>query len=133
VQEAVLVADETALPAFTRWLTMLPESTRITALLDVADEEVEPYLSDEQVARASVEWLYREDGPGQLEEAVRSLTFGPDAFVWAAGEASDLVPVRRYLKHGVGLRPDQLDVQGYWKRGIVNRDHHEPIDPSDPD
>jgi NADPH-dependent ferric siderophore reductase len=53
--------------------------------------------------------------------------------VWAAGEASALVPVRRYLKHEVGLRPDQLDVQGYWKRGIVNRDHHEPVDPTDPD
>jgi NADPH-dependent ferric siderophore reductase len=133
VQEVVLIADETALPAFTRWLAMLPQSTRITALLDVADEEVEPYLTEEQRARASVEWLYREDGPGQLEEAARSLQLGPDAYVWAAGEASALVPVRRYLKHEVGLRPDQLDVQGYWKRGIVNRDHHEPVDPTDPD
>lgn len=132
VSDVVLIADETALPAFTRWLTMLPESTHITALLDVADEEVEPYLSSEQLARASVEWLYREDGPGQLEEAVRSLELTPDAYVWAAGEATTLVPVRRYLK-GAGLRPDQLDMQGYWKRGIVNRDHHEPIDPSDPD
>ena len=131
--EAVLIADETALPAFTRWLAMLPESTRITALLDVADEEVEPYLSEEQLSRASVEWLYREDGPGQLEEAVRSLALGPDVYVWAAGEASALVPIRRFLKHEAGLRQDQLDVQGYWKRGIVNRDHHEPIDPSDPD
>lgn len=133
VSEAVLIADETALPAFTRWLDLLPASTRITALLDVADEEVEPYLTSEQLKRASVEWLYREDGPGQLDEAVRSLDFAPDVYVWAAGEASSLVPVRRYLKHDAGLRPDQLDVQGYWKRGIVNRDHHEPIDPSDPD
>jgi NADPH-dependent ferric siderophore reductase len=133
VRQAVLIADETALPAFTRWLDLLPEPTRITALLDVADEEVEPYLTGEQTARASVEWLYRVDGPGQLEEAVRSITFGPEAYVWAAGEASTLVPVRRYLKREIGLRPDQLDVEGYWKRGIVNRDHHEPIDPSDPD
>lgn len=131
--EVVLIADETALPAFTRWLALLPEATRITALLDVADEEVEPYLGDEQLARASVEWLYREDGPGQLEEAVRSLDLGPDVYVWAAGEASALVPVRRYLKHSAGLTSDQLDVQGYWKRGIVNRDHHEPVDPTDPD
>ncbi|MHA7984581.1 siderophore-interacting protein [Rathayibacter sp. CAU 1779] len=133
VSEAVLIADETALPSLTRWLDLLPESTRITALLDVADEEVEPYLSADQLARGSVEWLYREDGPGQLEEAVRSLELGPDVYVWAAGEASALIPVRRYLRHEAGLRPDQLDVQGYWKRGIVNRDHHEPIDPSDPD
>ncbi|WP_022899844.1 siderophore-interacting protein [Humibacter albus] len=131
--EAVLIADETALPAFTRWLELLPASTRITALLDVADEEVEPYLSEEQTRRASVEWLYRIDGPGQLAEAVRSLEFEPETYVWAAGEASTLVPIRRYLKNEVGLRPDQLDVQGYWRRGIVNLDHHAPIDPSDPD
>ena len=129
----MLIADETALPAFTRWLDLLPESTRITALLDVADEEVEPYLSAEQTERASVEWLYRIDGPGQLAEAVRSLEFGPETYVWAAGEASTLVPIRRYLKNDAGLRPDQLDVQGYWRRGVVNLDHHAPIDPSDPD
>ncbi len=133
VREVVLIADETALPAFTRWLTMLPESTRITGLLDVADEEVEAYLDDEQTARASIEWLYRTDGPGQLEEAVRSLELGPDVYVWAAGEASALAPVRRHLKHDVGLRPDQFDVQGYWRRGVVNFDHHAPVDPSDPD
>jgi NADPH-dependent ferric siderophore reductase len=129
----VLIADETALPALTRWLDTLPTSARITALLDVADEEVEPYLTQEQTARASVEWLYRIDGPGQLEEAVRSVTVPPNAYVWAAGEASSLVPVRRYLKNELELRPDQFEVQGYWKRGVVNRDHHDPLDPTDPD
>ncbi|QDZ15690.1 siderophore-interacting protein [Humibacter ginsenosidimutans] len=133
VTDAVLIADETALPSLTRWLDTLPESARITALIDAADEEVEPYLTEEQAARASVEWLYRIDGPGQLDEAVRSLTLPEGVYVWAAGEASTLIPVRRYLKQEAGLQPDQLDVQGYWKRGVVNRDHHEPLDPSDPD
>jgi NADPH-dependent ferric siderophore reductase len=133
VTDVVLIADETALPAFTRWLDLLPASARITALLDIADEEVEPYLTDEQKRRASVEWLYRADGPGQLLESVRSLDLASDVYVWAAGEASALVPVRRYLKHEAGLRPDQLDVQGYWRRGVVNLDHHAPVDPTDPD
>jgi NADPH-dependent ferric siderophore reductase len=131
--EAVLIADETALPAFGRWLELLPESTRVTALLDVASDEAEPYVTAEQRERASIEWLYREDGPGQLIEAVRSLSIGADAYVWAAGEASTLVPVRRHFKYDLGLGPDQLSVQGYWKRGITNRDHHEPVDPTDPD
>ena len=133
ISDVVLIADETALPALTRWLDLLPEPAAVTALLDVADEEVEPYLSEEQKRRASIEWLYRADGPGQLLEAVRSLDLDADAYVWAAGEASALVPVRRYLKHEVGLRADQLDVQGYWRRGVVNLDHHAPVDPSDPD
>jgi len=134
VGDVVLIADETALPALTRWLDMLPPSTGITALIAVTDEEVERYLSTDQLRRASVEWLYRSDGPEQLLESVRSLSLNPeDVYVWAAGEASALVPVRRHLKHEVGLRPDQLDVQGYWRRGVVNLDHHAPIDPSDPD
>ena len=132
--EVVLIADETGFAALGRWLAFLPEATRVSLLLDVADEEAEPYFRPDQLKRAaSVEWLYREDGPGQLEEAVRSMSFDQDVYVWAAGEATALVPVRRYLKHEAGLGKDQLDLQGYWKRGIVNRDHHEPLDPSDPD
>ncbi|WP_308466939.1 siderophore-interacting protein [Rathayibacter soli] len=131
---AVLIADETALPAFSRWLELLPATTRITAILDVANEDTEHYLTDAQRARASIEWTYREDGSGQLEESVRSL--GPidsDTYVWAAGEATTLVPVRRHLRRTLGLDHDQLTVEGYWRRGITNLDHHAPIDPSDPD
>jgi NADPH-dependent ferric siderophore reductase len=131
---AILIADETALPAFSRWLELLPENTRITAILDAADESVEDYVSAEQRSRASIEWLYREDGPGQLDEALRSIgTIGPDTYVWAAGEASTLVSLRRYLRYEAGLSPEQLSVEGYWKRGITNLDHHAPIDPTDPD
>jgi NADPH-dependent ferric siderophore reductase len=131
---AILIADETALPAFSRWLELLPASTRITAILDAADESVEDYLTPEQNQRASVEWVYRIDGPGQLEESVRSLgAVGEDSYVWAAGEATALIPVRRYLRHELGLSSDQLTVEGYWKRGITNLDHHAPIDPTDPD
>jgi NADPH-dependent ferric siderophore reductase len=131
---AILIADETALPAFSRWLELLPAGTRITAIVDAADESVEEYLTDEQRQRASVEWLYRIDGPGQLEESVRSLgPIEPDAYVWAAGEATSLIPVRRYLRHELGLSSEQLAVEGYWKRGITNLDHHAPIDPTDPD
>ncbi|TAM70823.1 MAG: siderophore-interacting protein [Microbacteriaceae bacterium] len=134
VTGAVLIADETALPAFSRWLELLPATTRITAILDVADEDVEDYLSAQQQRRASVEWTYREDGPGQLEESLRSLgPIGADTYVWAAGEATTLVPLRRYLRHRLGLSSDQLSVEGYWKRGITNLDHHAPLDPSDPD
>jgi NADPH-dependent ferric siderophore reductase len=133
VDDVVLIADETALPAFSRWLELLPASAHITAVLDVYDDEAEGYLTPQQRARASIEWLYRADGPGQLLEAVRSLDLAPDAYVWAAGEASALIPVRRHLRHEAGLGPDRLDVQGYWKRGVVNRDHHEPLDPGDPD
>jgi NADPH-dependent ferric siderophore reductase len=129
----LIVADETALPATRRWLGLVPASIPVTAIFDVADESVEGYFEGGD-SRVDAEWLYRVDGPGQLEEALRSL--GPideDTFVWMAGEAGALVPLRRYLRRELGLPAEQVTASGYWKRGIVNRDHHEPIDPSDPD
>lgn len=134
VMKAVLIADESALPALSRWVDMLPTSTEIVAIIEIGDDELEGYFGELQREQFSVEWLYRSDGAGQLEESVRSL--GPldeHTYVWAAGEAGALVPVRRHLRRELGLGKEQVDVDGYWKRGITNRDHHDPVDPTDPD
>lgn len=132
IERLVVVADETALPAAARWVASVGPDVPVTAILDVADESVEPYGAE--LGHASIEWLYREDGPGQVADAVRSLgSLGADDFLFAAGEATTLVPVRRYLRHEAGARSDQLSISGYWKRGVVNLDHHEPLDPADPD
>ncbi|GAB2528644.1 siderophore-interacting protein [Paramicrobacterium agarici] len=134
IARVVLIADETALPAFSRWLRMLPPDVKVTSIVQVHDEDAESYLTGEHRTRTNVEVLYREDGPGQLIEAVRSLgSIGDDTFVWAAGEANELVDVRRYFRRDLGLPKEQVEVEGYWKRGIVNLDHHAPLDPSDPD
>jgi len=141
IERLVLVADETAMPAAARWVERAP-GVELTVILDLADEDADAYVyapapggGPSPFARASVERLYRVDGPGQVEEAVRSLDLQDAAttYVWAAGEAGTLVPVRRYLRHELGLSPEQVKVDGYWKRGVTNRDHHEPLDPSDPD
>jgi NADPH-dependent ferric siderophore reductase len=58
---------------------------------------------------------------------------GDGVFVWAAGEAAGLVPVRRHLRRTLGLPPAQAQVSGYWRRGVEAFDHHAPIDPFDPD
>jgi len=129
----LIIADETALPATRRWLDAVPAGIPITALFDVADESVAGYFEGRD-ERVDAEWLFREDGAGQLEESLRSL--GPidaETFVFMAGEATTLAPLRRYLRHELGLPAAQVAASGYWKRGITNRDHHEPIDPTDPD
>ncbi len=133
IRRLLVIADETALPATRRWLGLLPPVVAVTALFDVADDSAEGYFEGRD-DRVDAEWLYREDGPGQLEESLRSL--GPiddGTFVFMAGEATTLAPLRRYLRRELGLPAEQVDASGYWKRGIVNLDHHEPLDPSDPD
>jgi NADPH-dependent ferric siderophore reductase len=132
----LIVADETALPATRRWLGLLPDGVPITGLFDVADESVAGYFADdpELRVRLDAEWLYRDEGAGQLDEALRSLgPIGDDTFVFLAGEATTLAPLRRYLRRELGLPAEQVSANGYWKRGIVNFDHHAPVDPSDPD
>jgi NADPH-dependent ferric siderophore reductase len=130
----ILIADETALPSCSRWIDMLPTSVHITALFDVADEGTKSYFSAEHQARMSAEWFYRHNGLGQLDAALRALgPIGESTFVFLAGESGTLIPLRRYLRRELGLPKQQVTADGYWRRGINNADHHDPIDPSDPE
>ncbi len=129
----VLVADETALPAASRWL----DATRglgipVDALLGVADDAVERYLSDVP-SRASIHWLHSA-GEGWIEAALRVLApFDERTFLFLAGEATALIPLRRYLRRELGLPAERVSVSGYWKHGVAALDHHAPVDPGDPD
>ncbi len=134
IERLLVVADETALPATARWLELLPAEVPMTALFHVADETVESYFDAAATARLDAEWIAHADGNTQLEESLRSLgRIGEGTFVFMAGEADILVPLRRYLRHELLLPSDQVSASGYWRRGIVNLDHHAPLDPSDPD
>ncbi len=128
VESAVIVADETALPAAHRWLAAL-DGIPVTGLFPVADAATSAYLDDDRDLR----WLAGSDRYARVEEALRSLPLGEATFVFLAGEAASLVPLRRYLRRELGLRKDQVDAHGYWKRGVVALDHHAPLDPTDPD
>ncbi|SMF15553.1 NADPH-dependent ferric siderophore reductase [Cellulosimicrobium cellulans J34] len=132
VGRLLLVGDETGLPALARWVDAVGPDVPVTAIVEIGDAVDEAFVEAE-LGRASVEILYRTDGPGQLAEAVRAL--GPldaDEHVVGAGEATDLAAVRRDLRRS-GVRPDRLDVRGYWRRGVVNLDPEAPLDPTDPD
>lgn len=128
----VLGADETALPALARWVEILPPEIEILALAELDNQSDAAYLEPAHIHRARVVWL--DKAAGTLERAIRGLgPIGPDTFVWIAGEAENLVPIRRYLRRELGLPPAQVTMSGYWKRGEAGRDHHAPIDPSDPE
>ncbi|GLW55591.1 siderophore-interacting protein [Kitasatospora phosalacinea] len=124
----LLGADETALPALARWLEALPAGVRVLAFAEVAGPEDEQQLTT--AADATLVWLHRGTAaPGttdHLERAVRAAELPPGTgFAWIAGEANTLRPIRRHLRTERGLTRDQVDVDGYWKRGTANHDHHE--------
>jgi NADPH-dependent ferric siderophore reductase len=99
----------------------------VTVLLDATDEDAGYFDDLPGMGRATLH------AGVDLEATLRSLPIGPGTFVFLAGEATTLVPLRRYLRRELGLGPDQVVATGYWKRGISGLDHHAPVDPDDPD
>ena len=124
----LLGAEETALPALARWAEMLPAGVRVIAFAEVSGPEDEQPI--ESAADLTLTWLHRGSAPSGstdlLERAIRAAEL-PEGlgFAWVAGEATSLKPIRRHLRRERGLLKEQVDVDGYWKRGVANHDHHE--------
>jgi NADPH-dependent ferric siderophore reductase len=131
----VLVVDETALPSATRWAAEVPAATTIDVIAVTADDGswVEQYVAATSGRSDVLVHLVAAPGGDRLVAAVDAVGVDASTFVFAAGEASDLVPLRRHLRRTLALPADQVALSGYWKRGTVGFDHHAPIDPSDPD
>jgi len=132
VERAILIADESALPAVTRWLDLLGD-TETVGLFSVADAGTASYLAAYEGASRTFQWFSEEDREARVADAVRAQSIIESTIVFLAGEAGSLIPLRRYLRRELGLPKEQVDVHGYWKKGEANLDHHAPLDPSDPD
>ncbi|MHC0429136.1 siderophore-interacting protein [Streptomyces sp. O3] len=122
----LLAGDITALPAIARWLEELPRSARGWAFVEVADAAQEIELSAPQ--GVEVRWLHRGDRPAgtgdALARAVTAVTVpeGERVYVWAAGEAGQIKPLRRWVRDELRLEKADHDITGYWKRGVADFD-----------
>lgn len=124
----LLVGDITALPAIARWLEELPPAARGWAVIEVADANERIALT--APAGVEVRWVHRGDRPSGtsdvLEQAVRSLPLpaptGERLYVWMAGEAGTLKPLRRWVRDELALDRGDYDITGYWKRGVADYD-----------
>lgn len=130
----LLMCDETSLPSAGRWIRDVPRGTTVDVIAAVTDagDWVAGYLGDVPGVRTHV--VAPDSAGARILAALERIgPIGEGTFVWAAGEASSLVPVRRHLRRTLGLPPAQAQVSGYWRRGVEAFDHHAPIDPFDPD
>lgn len=121
----LLAGDESVLPALGRFAEELPDTARALIVVEVANAAERRPLTER--GNIEVTWVLRDEaGPGGLERALRavSLPEGDDWFVFAAGEAGDLKPIRDYFRLELGLPRERVSVDGYWKRGLANLDHH---------
>ena len=128
----VLAVDGTALPAALRWLAdPATASADIEVLLDMPADDLawaEEYLRSWSEREFTVFPVF-----GSLADAVADTGVDDGTFVFGAGEAGRLVPLRKLLKYELRLPREQYSLSGYWKQGQVNFDHHAPIDPEDPE
>ncbi|MEL5954360.1 siderophore-interacting protein [Streptomyces sp. CLV115] len=122
----LLAGDITALPAIARWLEELPRSAKGWAFVEVVDATQEIELSAPE--GFEVCWLHRGDRPAGTGDALaRAATAvkvpeGERVYVWAAGEAGQIKPLRRWVRDELRLEKADSDITGYWKCGVADFD-----------
>ena len=119
------------MPALRRWIRAFAGNTPVSAVLFGSDLRLTAYLDAAELTASTPQLA--PSGPFDLLEVAQSQDLDGDTFVWAAGEASALLPIRRWLKQDRGMPKPNLSLHGYWKSGEAGLDHHAPLDPADPD
>lgn len=117
----LLAADDAALPAIQTILDALPPTTRVHALLEVADAHEERSLSTD--AQLDITWLHRngQRADATLEAAIRNLSLPEgNGRIYVGCEAGAMRRIRRHLLEEGGLDPATIVTRGYWKQGETN-------------
>ena len=114
----LLGGDLTALPAIARRLEELPPTAAGWTVVEVAADSERIELAAPPAME--IRWVRS----GELARAVREVEVpeGERVFVWLAGEAGALKPLRRWVRDDLRLAADDYDITGYWKRGAADYD-----------
>ena len=125
VSAVVMFGDETALPAIGRFLDERPTAAPAHIVVSLDDPRGRQDLN--LGPRDTIHWLEGTgaDGEGILagvrarldelagEEGL-DLLLGETPFLWAAGEAKSLLPLRRWGSRELGLPKSRTNITGYW-------------------
>lgn len=122
----LLAGDDTALPAISSILEVLPATAKVYLLLEVADAQEEQDL--QSAAQLDVTWLHR--GSTQpdavLEQALRDFQLpAGNGRVYVGSESGAMRRIRQHLLRERGLEASQIVTRGYWKLGDTNYTDHD--------
>ena len=113
-----LGGDESAIPAISQLLEVLPDDKPVHVIVEVADHAARLELPKHPAA--TVEWLDLPPGapPGDtLVTAVTEAELTPGTRIWAAGEAAAMQRIRRHLLDERNMPRSETWIRGYWKTG----------------
>ena len=114
----LLGGDESAIPAISQLLEVLPAHRPVQVHLEIAHAGAQLPLPDHPSAVISWHHLRAGAPPGDaLVAGIGSVKLVPEARVWVAGEAAAMQRIRKYLFEDVGLPRSRTTVRGYWKHG----------------
>lgn len=124
----LIAGDETALPAMARWVEELPSRARAEVFISLANPGEKITLASRP--GINVTYLDRSaQGSAVLLDAVQNfLRPAGDLFVWVAGEAAAVKPIRRHVRDVLEIPAEHADIDGYWKQGTAGLDHHDQAD-----
>jgi NADPH-dependent ferric siderophore reductase len=114
----LLGGDETAIPAISQLLEVLPPGIPVDVYIEASEPDARLGLPEHPAAH--IEWCDLAAGAAAgdaLVAAVGGAELSPGVRVWVAGEAAAVQRIRRYLFDERGLPRSQATVRGYWKQG----------------
>jgi NADPH-dependent ferric siderophore reductase len=114
----LLAGDQTAIPAIGQLLEVLPATTSVRVIVEVAHPDARLDLPRHPGLTPVWVDLAEEEPPGTaLLRAIRSSSVEPGTKVWVAGEAAGLHRIRKHLFEEQGLARSDVTARGYWKHG----------------
>lgn len=114
----LLAGDETAIPAISQLLEVIPPDRPVQVLVEVAHPDGRVELPAHP--NATVTWCDLPSGGragDALVEAVIAATVAEGERLWVAGEAAAVQRIRRHTFEERGLPRTQAVIRGYWKHG----------------
>ena len=112
----LLAGDETAIPAISQLLEVLPSATPVQVIVEVAHEGDFPSLPTHPMAEIRRLRRTGPAAPGEaLVPAIEAADLERGVRIWCAGEAAAMHRVRNLLFKERQLLRSQATVRGYWK------------------
>jgi NADPH-dependent ferric siderophore reductase len=134
VRRHIFLGDDAAVPAAMAMMDALPPGSAAQALLEVGDADEERDLVAPPGVELTTSWLHRDGrepgSPELLTEAAESVEAAgvreATAQYYVFGEFG-VVRTLRARFEDLGVDPARLSTKAYWRRGLDNAPHGEPV------